>query len=111
MDQPTEVSRVRVVFDSDLNRITLPGDSIERTKSMRASLRLDTPRSCMPKTLAKVYSLEIETENGWEGVLFETENLRRLVTAPICRAVTGIRLTVQETWGEENVHIMSFDFE
>ena len=111
MDQPTEVSRVRVVFDSDLNRITLPGDTIERTKSMRASLRLDTPRSCMPKTLAKVYSLEVETENGWEGVLFETENLRRLVTAPICRVVTGIRLPVQETWGEENVHIMSFDFE
>ena len=111
MEQPTEVSRVRVVFDSDLNRITLPGDRVERTHSMRASVKPDSPKMAMPTTLAKVYSLEVETENGWEGVLFETENLRRLVTAPICRAVTGIRLTVMETWGMDEVHILSFDFE
>ncbi|MBE6559695.1 MAG: FAD-dependent oxidoreductase [Ruminococcaceae bacterium] len=112
MDEPTEVSRVRVIFDSDLDRITLPGDKCERTHSMRgASLTPESPVMCMPKTLAKVYSLEIETENGWEGVLFETENLRRLVTAPVCRKVTGIRLAVMETWGADDVHIMSFDFE
>jgi len=111
MDTPTEVSRVRVVFDSDLDRVTLPGDKCERTHTMRASVKPDSPVMCMPKTLAKVFSIEVETEAGWEGVIFETENLRRLVSVPICRAVTGIRLTVMETWGAQDVHIMSFDFE
>ena len=111
MDIPTEVSRVRVVFDSDLDRVTLPGDKCERTHNMRASVKPDSPVMCMPKTLAKVFSIEVETEAGWEGVIFETENLRRLVSVPICRAVTGIRLTVMETWGAQDVHIMSFDFE
>jgi len=111
MDKAVEVSRVRVVFDSDLDRVTLPGDRCEQQHSMRASVKPDSPVMTMPKTLAKVYSLEVETENGWEGVIFETENLRRLITLPVCRSVTGIRLTVMETWGAENVHIMSFDFE
>jgi len=111
MEEPVEVSRVRVVFDSDLNRVTLPGDAIERGHGTRACVKPDSPVMCMPKTLAKVYSLEIETENGWEGVIFETENIRRLITISVCRPITGIRLTVMETWGAETVHIMSFDFE
>ena len=111
MDEATEVSRVRVVFDSDLDRVTLPGDRVEQQHSMRANVKPDSPVMTMPKTLAKVFALEVETENGWEGIIFETENLRRLITLPICRPVTGIRLTVMETWGAENVHIMSLDFE
>ena len=111
MDEAVEVSRVRVVFDSDLDRVTLPGDRCEQQHSMRASVKPDSPVMTMPKTLAKVYALEVETENGWEGVIFETENLRRLITLPVCRPVTGIRLTVMETWGAPDVHIMSFDFE
>lgn len=111
MAELTPVSRVRVVFDSDLNRDTLPGDSTERTHGTRACTKPDSPVMTMPQTLAKVYALEVETESGWEGILFETENIRRLITAPICRDVTGIRLTVMETWGAENVHILSFDFE
>ena len=51
------------------------------------------------------------TENGWEGVLFENENARRLVTAAICRPVTRIHLTVMETWGARGVHLLRFDFE
>lgn len=92
MEEPVEVSRVRVVFDSDLSR------------NGGAS---DAP----PKTLAKVFAIEIETEDGWDGLLFDTENVRRLITLPVCRAVTGIRLTVMETWGAPDVHMLSFDFE
>ncbi len=90
-DAPVDVTRVRIVFDSDLNRDA------------------DTPG--MPGTLAKVFALEAETEAGWEGILFENENRRRLVTAAVCRPVTGIRLTVLESWGGGPVRLLSFDFE
>lgn len=111
MESPTEVSRMRIVFDSDLNRVTLPGDGVEQYHGMRSNVKPDSPVMAMPKTLAKVFSLEVETESGWEGVIFENENIRRLVTVPVGRAVTGIRLSVMETWGADSVHIMSFDFE
>ncbi len=111
MEAPCEVSRVRIVFDSDLNRVTLPGDAVERTHGMRANVKPDSPVMTMPQTLTKVYSLEVETEAGWEGVIFEERNLRRMVTAAVGRAVTGIRLTVMETWGAPVVHLFSFDFE
>ena len=111
MEQPTDVSRVRIVFDSDLNRDTLPGDQCERTHLMRGNTKDDSPVMAMPATLAKVFSLEVETESGWEGILFENENIRRLITAAVCRPVTGIRLTVMDTWGADDVHVMSFDFE
>ena len=81
MDEAVDVTRARIVFDAD-------GDA-----------------------LAKVYALEIEADGAWEGILFENENRRRLVTAAICRPITGIRLTVMETWGAQNVHIFAFDFE
>lgn len=90
MDTPVEVTRVRIVFDSDSDRPDAAG---------------------MPAALAKVFALEVETPAGWEGVLFENENARRLVTAAVCRPVTGIRLTVMETWGAGGVHLLSFDFE
>lgn len=81
MDEAVDVTRARIVFDAD-------GDA-----------------------LAKVYALEVESDGQWEGILFENENTRRLVTAAICRPITGIRLTVMETWGAQNVHIFAFDFE
>lgn len=84
MDEPTEISRIRIIFDAD---------------SPDAS------------SLSKVFYLEIEDDNGWEGILFENENVRRLLTAAVCRPVTGIRLTVMETWGADDVHLFSFDFE
>ncbi len=87
MDMPVEVIRTRIVFDAE-------GDT-----------------GGMPPALAKVYALEIETENGWEGILFENENTRRVITAAVCRPLTGIRLTVMETWGADGVHLLSFDFE
>lgn len=88
---PVDAARVRIVFDSDLDRDP------------------DTPG--MPEALSKVFALEVETEEGWEGVLFENENRRRLVTAAVCRPVTGIRLTVLESWGGGPVRLLSFDFE
>ncbi len=81
MDEGALVTRARIVFDAD------------------------------GAALAKVYALEIEADGEWEGILFENENKRRLVTAAICRPITGIRLTVMETWGAENVHLFAFDFE
>ncbi len=91
MDAPVEVTRVRIVFDSDPDRPDAPAG--------------------MPAALAKVFALEVETPDGWEGILFENGNARRLVTAAVCRPVTGIRLTVMETWGAAGVHLLAFDFE
>ena len=110
MDVPSAVEWVRIVFDSDLDRVTLPGDNCERIHSMRASVKPDSPVMCMPKTLAKVFTVEVETEEGWTTVANEQTNLRRLVSLPIGRAVTAIRLSVAETWGAEDVRVMSFDF-
>ncbi len=87
MDEPVNVTRARIVFDDERDRY------------------------CHEYALARVYALEIEADGEWEGILFENENWRRLVTAAICRPITGIRLTVMETWGAEDVHLFSFDFE
>ncbi len=91
MDTPALVTRVRIVFDSDLDR---PADS-----------------ALMPPSLGRAFALEVESEGEWEGVLFETDNSRRLLTASICRPVTGIRLSLLSTWGEATVRLFSFDFE
>ena len=54
----------------------------------------------MPKTLAKVFSVEIVNEMGEREVLFaEQENTKRNVLLPIEKKVKEIILTVYENWG------------
>lgn len=108
-DTPVYVKTARFIFDSDLDRLTLPGDHCERTHSMRANTGCNPPVMCMPKTLIKDFNIELSDENN--GVItFDIKNNRkRLVLIDINKNIKSIKLTVLSAWGSENVNIISFD--
>ncbi|MCL2517861.1 MAG: FAD-dependent oxidoreductase [Oscillospiraceae bacterium] len=104
------VNKVRIIFDSDLDRNTLPGDGVERTHTMRASVKNDSPVMCVPKTLVKEYLIELADENGNMYRFYkETENRKRFVTIDIQKEVSAVRLVPISTWGEDRANIISFD--
>ena len=110
--QPTQVTQVHIVFDSDLDRGTLPGDWCEKRHSMRANIVPESPTMTMPKTLAKSYTVTGITDSGEEITLFTDDcNIRHCMNIPVNRALTSLSLRIDSLWddGAENVHIFSFD--
>lgn len=112
-DEPCKLSNIHLQFDTDLNRKTLPGESIDRKRSMRANRTPDSVVSCMPKTLVKAYRLTAITEEGEEITLVNTDcNLVGCVNCPtgerVYRSASFIPIS---TWGEgaSTVRIFSFD--
>lgn len=108
---PHTVENVHIAFDSDLDRVTLPGDECERRHSMRANVLPDSPTMNMPHTLAKGYSVVGLTPEGERITIFEERcNLRQCVNVPVGLELVGLYLTVHELWGDgDEVHVFSFD--
>lgn len=107
-----KISRIHVVFDSDLERETLPGDRCEQTHSIRCNTRLDSPMNfSLPATLCRSFRLDVLTEAGRETVAEVSENARRAYDFSIDKAVQAIELTILDNYGEtETTNLFSFDF-
>ena len=111
-DTPATVGSVHITFNSDLNRDTLPGGHVERTRSMRANVLLDSPVMCMPKTLCRTFRLEADTAEGTILLLEVTDNTRRAYhVSPNRSDILALRLVPLDTWGDtDTVDVFSFDF-
>ena len=109
---PARVGAVHIVFDSDLERDTLPGGECERKHVTRANVLLDSPIMHIPTTLCKAFRLTAVTEDGEELVLIEENNsIKRAYHLPLGRTVREIRLTVLANWGDTDLtRVLSFDF-
>ncbi|MBQ8351350.1 MAG: FAD-dependent oxidoreductase [Clostridia bacterium] len=107
---PCEVKNAHIVFDSDLDRTTLPGDSCEQYHSMRANITPESPKMCVPKTLVRDYTLAWETADGKRETREITDNIRRMNEIPVGKTITRISLIPHRLWGErDEVHLFSFD--
>ena len=107
------VGSVHIVFDSDLDRKTLPGDDCERTHATRASVLLDSPMMHMPKTLCRAFTLTAETEEGEIVLISKDNNLKRAyhVTLPAGKKLLKLKLTLSSNWGgTDKTNLVSFDF-
>ena len=109
-DSPQYVEIAHIVFDSDLDRITLPGGECERYHSMRSNLLPDSPKMHMPKTLVKDYTVECVLEDGSIKNMDFTDNIGRMNEIVIDSLVKSVSLIPKKLWcDEEKVHIFSFD--
>ena len=111
---PEKLSNIRLQFDTDLDRNTLPGIPVERQRSMRANRTQESPSVYLPKTLIKSYRLTAVTQSGKSVTIAET-NLNILgcvnhsVPEDLYESISFIPL---ETWGDNDkeVSVFSFDF-
>lgn len=110
--QPESVAGVHIVFDSDLNRETMPGDWCERGHSTRANVVLDAPQFCMPKTLCRSFELWATDGEGQEILLQQvTDNRLRSYDIPVGIPVRALRLILHDNWGDTpKTNLFSFDF-
>ena len=107
--EPKFVHKVRFVFDSDLDRVTLPGDVCEKQHSMRSNVIDAALKMCMPKTLVKKYDIIVTDENDAVTTISEVNNIKRLVIADIGKKVKSVKFVPTETWGLDDVNLYSFE--
>ncbi len=106
-----DVSMVRIIWDSDLNRETMPEINGKRwPKNMLHNRSYHSPDFYVPKTMTKAYRIEGVKADGTTTVLYKnTNNYQRLNKIPVSGAYQSIRHIPTETWGSEKAHIFAFD--
>ena len=102
-DKALHVSKLRVVFDSDLNRNFV--QSLNRSfQQMPHIYPLGEDRFKLPDTLVKRFTVELTLSDG-KKISESYDNHLRFVEVPVNKEVTGIRLIPIETWGSEDFRI------
>ena len=112
LPEPTVLREIRVVFDSDLERVTVPGGECEQLHSMRCNVEPDSPQMHLPTTLPSEFCVEVQTQAGWEIVYHTDCNFQRCLRLKSgTKPVNAVRLTVQKRWYTDasDVHVFSFD--
>ena len=104
---PAELSCVRIVFDSDLNR----QDTIERpeNRNMRYRQPLVAPPWGLPASLVKDFRIEAETDGEWRVIARVENNKQRLVRLPVSATATALRLVCESTYGASDAHLFAFE--
>ncbi len=109
-NHPVHVKQVRLVFDSDLHRVTCGGNPVMRFYPTLCNRTLDMRPFNFPKTMVKDFLVEYQDVCGvWKQLREVTGNYQRLVRINADVYALGVRMTVKATWGNEKVRVFSFD--
>lgn len=103
-----KINAVRLVFDSDLDRRTLPEEEASLRRPMFHNMLLKRTASYTPKTLVKDFDLIYKTASGEKHIEIRG-NYQRLVRIVLSEAADEVTLRVLSTNGSEKVHIFAFD--
>lgn len=110
--EPKPVSRVRIVFDSDLNRATLPEQEVFRHRNMMHNRPLHWEDAYVPKTMVRAFRVEgIEADGTVRVLAEETNNYQRLRRYAAEGTYAAVRLIPLETWGDESCRLFAFEVE
>ena len=113
LPEPAFVSDIRIIFDSDLDRLSLPGDSVERTHTTRASVKPDSPVMHVPFTLVKDYLIRILEEDGKSVTELKfSDNIKRFAEIKVGRKLKAVSLVPLSLWGgDDGAKARIFSFE
>ena len=110
-DAPAPVSMARIVWDSELDRQSMPRiGGRPFTHDMMCNKPADMPDFHVPHSLVRAYRIEGERPDGTIDVLAEvTDNHQRLNRVPLSGVCAAVRLIPLATWGGGEAHLFAFD--
>ncbi len=110
-EKSLSIHSVHLVFDSDLNRDTLPGCFNERNHITRANILRTSPQTHLPTTICKAFRLTAKTPKGEVILAEEKNNIKRAHHIFAETEITELSLVMTENHGGGDTTILvSFDF-
>ncbi|MHC5056197.1 MAG: FAD-dependent oxidoreductase [Planctomycetota bacterium] len=107
-DGPVPVKEVRLVFDSDLNRVDTSRG--HQARNMRHYYALDADPWRVPGTLVRRFRVDTLGASGeWSTAFREANNYERLVRVPLAVEARAVRFVPEETWGADEAHVFALD--
>ncbi|HEY5583268.1 MAG TPA: hypothetical protein VIK78_02110 [Ruminiclostridium sp.] len=96
-----EISELRFVFDSNLNR---------HLHNMSCNYPLEQNDFHVPESLVKEFKIQALSKFGnWDPVIEVKNNYQRLVKLKVNVKTKAIRFIPVSTWGSEKAHVFSWD--
>lgn len=109
--EKSDIKKVHIVFDSDLNRKTLAGGIVERTHSTRLTKMLSSPDLHMPATLCREFRLVGHKDGKEIEILHVSDNRKRSYDLSVSGKFEGLTLIPISLWGDGGrIAVVSFDF-
>jgi hypothetical protein len=106
-DAGQSVSRLRLVLDSNLNRGTF-GKSTSANMPCRYTREM--PDQNPPASLVKAFHAEMLGDDGqWTTLWKEENNYQRSLKKAVDVKTRAVRLTIDQTWGDEEVCVFEWD--
>lgn len=98
--KPQKINKIRLVFDSNLNR---------KYQNMPCNHKLVEERFYLPETLIKEYSIILTDDSNNTKKIHINDNHQRLVWHNVDTSVKSVKLLPHKTWGCETFNIFSFE--
>ena len=103
------IRQIRLVFDSDLNRETLPEEK-KYNRPMQAGYFLNDQPMHVPKTLIRDYRIDfLDASDNWQTLCTVQGSYQRLQVHAVSVSAKAVRFVPLKTWGSEDFHIFAFD--
>lgn len=100
-DKAEKVRNIRLIFDSDLNR---------PIKNMPCNYPLKQEGFGVPKSLVKEFKIDYKDDGEkWLTAAYVKNNYQRMVKIDIDIMAKAVRFVPLKTWGDETVHVFSWD--
>lgn len=108
-EKPRFAEKIRIVFDSDLNRDTLPESERRLKRNMFHNTLLGREASYVPKTVIKSFRVILTAPDGKERTISVDDNYQRLAYVPCGEAVKSVKLIFEETHGADDFRVFAVD--
>ena len=96
-----KISKMRFVFDSNLNR---------EEKNMPCNYPLKDHLKKVPGTIIRKFRIDAMKKDGqWENVICIDNNYQRLLKIELDATTSAVRFIPEETWGSETAHLFAWD--
>lgn len=109
LPEPSEIQGIRLVFDSDLNRRTLPERERRMNRNMFHNIPLDIERYYPPRTLIRDFTVTFVLENGEREEHPVHGYHQRLFLWKKSCTIKEVAVTLEESWGSEEYRLFSFE--
>lgn len=109
-EQTERISKIRFVFDSDLEREYCSGHTDLRRYPMLCNKFLDMEPFGFPKIMVKSFKVEyMDQADNWVTLKTIRNNYQRLVRFNTNITAKAVRFIPEETWGSEQVSVFAWD--